>query len=186
VSACGENEEEARERLASFKSPPAGAPLLSEPKAEELPFIELPKLSPMPSGKRVTADHAWCDAPLGDLLLAVHDLRSPSRHSTVDLVGFGGHSRVALPEDGALSLGGGTGVGIYAMWDDPADDEANRAWVRRVDDALTPFRIGRYVGEADVTVNAERLAECFTPAALERLHALRQRYDPKGLFFTWP
>jgi FAD/FMN-containing dehydrogenase len=186
VSACGASEEEARERLTSFKSPPAGAPLLSEPKAEALPFTELPKLSPMPSGKRVLADHAWCDAPLGDLLLAVHDLRSPSRHSTVDLVGFGGHSRVALPEEGALTLGGGTGAGIYAMWDDPADDEANRAWVRQVDDALAPFRAGRYVGEADLTVSPGRVTECFTPAALERLRALRQQYDPRGLFFAWP
>jgi FAD/FMN-containing dehydrogenase len=186
VSACGESEEEARDRLVSFKSPPAGAPLLSEPKAEALPFTDLPKLSPMPSGKRVTADHAWCDAPLGDLLLAVHDLRSPSRHSTVDLVGFGGHSRVALPEDAALSLGGGTGAGIYAMWDDPADDEANHAWVRQVDDALAPYRAGRYVGEADLTVGPGRVDECFTPAALQRLRALRQRYDPNTLFFAWP
>jgi hypothetical protein len=58
--------------------------------------------------------------------------------------------------------------------------------VRQVDDALAPYRAGRYVGEADLTVSPGRVAECFTPAALERLLALRQRHDPKGLFFVWP
>lgn len=86
----------------------------------------------------------------------------------------------------ALSVGGTAGAGIYAMWDEPADDEANRAWVRQVDDALSPFRSGRYVGEAATSSDPDRLAECFKPEVLDRLSALRSRYDPKGLFFTWP
>jgi FAD/FMN-containing dehydrogenase len=186
VTTCGESEEEARERIAPFFSVPASAEPIGEVTAESIAFTELFRMSPMPSGKRVAADHAWCDAPLGDLLLTLHALPSPSPHSTVDLVGFGGHSRVALPADAALSIGGGTGAGIYALWDDPADDEANRAWVRRVDDALAPFRAGRYVGEADLTAGPDRRAECFTPQGLERLGSLRRQYDPKDLFFAWP
>lgn len=186
VSSCADSEEEARSRIASFASPPADVARLGEVRSEVLPFTDLFRLSPMPAGKRVAADHLWSAAPLGELLLAVHELRSPSPHATVDLVGFGGHSRVALPGDAALSLGGGTGVGIYALWDDPADDVANRAWVRRVDDALAPLRCGRYVGEADLTAAPDRLAECFMPDALRRLQALRAQHDPAGLFFAWP
>jgi FAD/FMN-containing dehydrogenase len=185
VSAGADSEAEARDRIASFFSPPAELDFLGEPKAEVLPFTDLPKLSPMPDGKRVAADHLWSEAPLGELLRAIHGIPSPSRHSTVDLVAFGGHSRVDLG-DGALTVGGGTGVGIYALWDDPADDEANRAWVRRVDEALAPLRAGRYVGEADVTLGPERLAECFTPETLQRLRELRAGYDPAGLFHAWP
>lgn len=186
VSACADSEAEARERIASFFSPPGTVEWLGEPKAEVLPFTDLPKLSPMPDGKRAAADHSWSEAPLGELLLAVHDLPSPSRHSTVDLVAFGGHSRVPLRADAALSVGGGTSAGIYALWDDPAKDRANCDWVRKVDDALAPLRSGRYVGEADLTVTPDRLAECFTPEALERLRELRARFDPESLFFTWP
>ena len=181
VSACGENEEEARAKTASFFSPPVAVEPLGGVNEEFLPFAELHRLSPMPDGKRVAADHLWSEAPLGDLLMAVHDIRSPGPHSTVDLVAFGGHSRVALG-DGALSLGGGTGAGIYALWDDPADDAANQAWVRRVDEALAPFRAGRYIGEADLTLGPGRRAECFTPEALERLEQLRRRHDPAGVF----
>ena len=185
VAACGESEEEARDRVSSFVAPPASVEPLSEVKGEFVPFTELFRMSPMPSGKRVVADHIWSDAPLGELLLAIHHLPSPSAHSTVDLIALGGHSRIALP-DAALSVGGGTGAGIYALWDDPADDEANRTWVRRIDDALAPLRTGRYVGEADLTSGPDRLAECFTPEALKRLRKLRQEHDPNGLFFTWP
>lgn len=186
VSACGESEAEAREKVSTFISPPSTARTIGEAKGEALPFTGLFKLSPMPSGKRVAADHLWSDASIGELLLAVHELPAPSPHSTIDIVAFGGHSPVALPPDAALSISAGSGVGIYGLWDDPADDEANRAWVRRVDEALAPFRIGRYVAEADLTADPARRAECFTPTALARLEALRRRYDPSGLFAVWP
>jgi len=181
VSACGESEDEVRGKIASFFSPPARIDYLGEPKGEILRFNDLFKMSPMPDGKRVAADHLWSDAPLGDLLMAIHAIRSPSRHSTVDLVAFGGHSHVNLG-DGALSVGGRTGAGIYALWDDPADDGANRAWVRQVDAALAPFRTGRYVAEADLTVGPERRAECFTTETLERLEGLRLHHDPHRRF----
>ncbi len=186
VSACGESEAEAAEKVAPFTSPPHAARMIGETNQGPLPFTELFKLSPMPSGKRVAADHVWSDAAIGDLLLAVHDLPAPSADSTIDIVAFGGHTPVAIPDDAALSVSGGTGIGIYALWDDAAGDEANQAWVRRVDEALAPFQTGRYVGEADLTLGPHRRAECFTPAALERLEEIRRRYDPEGVFPPWP
>lgn len=186
VSACGDSEAEARAKVAPFHSPPTSTRMIGEPKGEAVPFVDLFKLSPMPSGKRVAADHLWSDAAIGDLLLAVHELPAPSADSTIDIVAFGGHTPVAVPGDAALSVSGGAGVGIYGLWDDPASDEANRAWVRRVDDALARFRTGRYVAEADLTAEPGRRAECFTPDALERLEALRRRYDPDGVFAVWP
>lgn len=186
VASCAESEDEARAQIASFASPPSAVAQLGEIKGEVVPFPELFKMSPMPDGKRVAADHVWSDAPLGDILLAIYQLQAPSPHSTVDLVAFGGHSRIPMPGDAALTVGGGTGAGIYALWDDPTQDQANRDWVRRVDEALAPLRSGRYVGEADLTVDATRRAECFSPDALRRLDALRQKYDRDGLFFDWP
>ena len=96
--------------------------------------------------------------------------------------------RVASPPDertSALSVGGGTEVGIYAMWDNPAHDAHHFEWVRAVDTALAPFRTGRYVGEASLA-RPERVVECFTSGALDRLAELRRRYDPGGLFFGFP
>jgi FAD/FMN-containing dehydrogenase len=186
VSACGENEADARDALASFASPPAEVERLWEPKGEPLAFTELPRLSPMPSGKRVAADHMWSDAPPGELLSAIHHLLPPSPDSTVDIVAFGGNAPVGLPDNAALSVTGRTGAGIYGLWEDPADDQVNREWVRRIDEALAPYRTGRYVAEADLTLGPGRLAECFTPEVLARLREVRSRYDPDGVFFAYP
>jgi FAD/FMN-containing dehydrogenase len=186
ASACGESEDEAREKVAPFTSPPAAARKIGGPKGEALRFTRLFELSPMPAGKRVAADHVWSDAAIGDLLLAVHGSPAPSPDATIDIVAFGGHTPVAVPADAALSVSAGTGVGIYGLWDDPRDDDANRAWVRRIDEALAPFRTGRYVGEADLTLDPGRRAQCFTPEALRRLEEVRRRHDPAGLFAAWP
>jgi FAD/FMN-containing dehydrogenase len=48
VSACGESEAEAREKVAPFAPPPAAARKIGEAKGEALPFTDLFKLSPMP------------------------------------------------------------------------------------------------------------------------------------------
>ena len=190
ASASGATAAEAREKVAAFASPPAEAEAIGHPRHEDLCFAELTRISAMPDGKRVAADHLWSEAPVGELLMAVRHLAAvPDKASTINIFALGGDGRVALPPDehgSALSLGGGTGVGIYALWDDPADDARHVEWVRAVDAALTPCRTGRYVGEADLTAGPERRAECFTPAALERLEALRREYDPDGLFPRWP
>jgi FAD/FMN-containing dehydrogenase len=186
----GDDEEQARSRVASFHSPPSDAEPLGDTSEDAMAFADLHKLSAMPHNKRVAADHLWSDAALGELLLAAAPLAdAPSKLSTINLVSFGGDGAVASPprgQHGALSVGGTAGAGIYAMWDDPADDDANRAWVAQVDQALAPLRSGRYIGEADLTAGPERRAECFTPEALERLADLRRRYDPEGLFFAYP
>jgi FAD/FMN-containing dehydrogenase len=187
VSATGSDREEARAKIASFASPPEHANAFEPPEYKDIHFADLTRLSAVPSGKRVAADHVWSEAPLGDLLLALQPhAQAPGKASTVNIFALGGSGHVAArpdERDSALSVGGGTGIGIYAMWDDPAHDAQQFEWVRAVNLALAPFRIGRYVGEASLAAGPERLVECFTPGALERLSELRSSYDPQGLFF---
>lgn len=186
AEAAGEDHKEARDRIAPLLSPPAAAERISAGSERFLSFAELTQLSAMPANRRVAADHMWSSAPIGEMLLAVHHLAAiPDKASTVNLFGLGGRGTVPYPPDEgefALSVGGGTAAGIYALWQDPAHDARHLDWVRQVDDALAPFRIGRYIGETDLTSGAGRLQECFTPAALRRIEQLRQRYDPRRLF----
>lgn len=187
ASATASAREEARAKIASFAAPPEHAKLIDPPSLKDMHFADLTRLSATPSGKRVAADHLWSETPLGDLLLALQGLADvPDKASTVNIFSLGGSGHVAtMPDEreSALSVGGGTGIGIYAMWDDPAHDARHFEWVRAVDAALAPFRTGRYVGEAFLTAAPGRLAECFTPRAFDRLTELRRRYDPQGLFF---
>ena len=184
----GADNADAAARIASFRSPPAAAQATGLAEERPLAFTELGQLSAMPDGKRVAADQCWSAASLGTLLLAVQHLAAvPARSSTINLVAPGGSGTIPHMADdtGALSVGGGVSCGIYAMWDDPADDALHMQWVRDADQALAPYYSARYVGEADLT-RPGHLVGCFTPAALERIEALRRRWDPQGLFNSGP
>lgn len=189
ASATGSSGEKARAKVADFRHPPREVDYISEP-AEEFPdFAELTRLSAMPNGKRVYADHLWSNGSLGDMLRAVQHLAAiPDKSSSINLFSPGGGGVVPNCADDscALSLGGGAGVGIYAMWDEPDDDERHIGWAREVDRALAPFRAGRYIGEANLGAGPDRLAECFASGVLERIERLRAQWDPDGLFKSFP
>lgn len=189
ASATAATRDEAHAKIASFTAPPDDVRAFDGPTLKDMHFADLTRLSAVPSGKRVAADHLWTEAPVGDLLVALESLAGvPDKSSTVNIFALGGNGHVAeVPDEqeSALSLGGSTGIGIYAMWDDPEHDARHIEWVRAVDAALAPFRTGRYVGEASLAAS-DRIDECFTPGARERLTELRRRYDPQGRFFGFP
>jgi len=189
ASITGTSLEDARGKIAAFRDPPSEAAIIEGPTAEELDFSRLTKLSAMPNGKRVKADQLWSKGTLGEMLLAVHHLADKaSKTSSINLISPG--SGATIPNCGngecALSIGGASGAGIYAMWTDASEDAHHLEWVRKADAALAPFRTGRYVGEADLSAGPERVAECFAPGVLDRIERLRAQWDPDNLFGGFP
>ena len=75
--------------------------------------------------------------------------------------------------------------GAYGFWARPEEDSKNIAWVRGLMDAMAPLTTGSYVGEADLSVSPGRLSRCFSSSALNRLRALKKRYDPSDVFFSY-
>jgi hypothetical protein len=74
---------------------------------------------------------------------------------------------------------------IIGGWEDPAQDAANRAWVRETWQAMRPFESeGVYVNylgtESDEGGN--RLEAAYGPGKYEKLGALKRKYDPTNLF----
>lgn len=74
---------------------------------------------------------------------------------------------------------------IIGAWQDRAEDEVNRAWVRATWQALQPFASGgvyvNYLGtEGDEGGN--RIAEAYGAGKYDRLLALKRKYDPANLF----
>ena len=85
----------------------------------------------------------------------------------------------------SITSAGSVDFGAYAFWDKAEDDAKNTAWVRMATDAIAPLKSGCYVGEADLSTSPTRAEECFSPEAWKKLVALRQRYDPAGLFHSY-
>jgi len=137
---------------------------------------------------RYLADTFWTDLDLDSLASLQEAIRSaPSGKSVViaEMLANGGKFGFAA-EDAAYSIDGRTLVMAYAIWDDPAADEANRSWHGEVREAVEPISLGHFVNEADLHAAPGRLARCFTPANWKRLVALREKWDPDRLFHDPP
>ena len=71
--------------------------------------------------------------------------------------------------------------GIYAIWNDPADEEKNLAWAGEFWEAMQPFlERGVYVNNLGEE-GEERVKAAYGPN-YERLLALKNKYDPTNFF----
>jgi len=76
-------------------------------------------------------------------------------------------------------------LNIYGFWTDAADDAERVAWVKGFSDAAAPHAAaGQYVNflGADPSDPLQKALAAYGPAKLERLTAVKRRYDPENLF----
>lgn len=114
--------------------------------------------------------------------------RIPSTRTGVDIHQLGG-AFARVPED-ATAFPNRTArywLNIYAVWDDPAEDESGRSWARELHSRMRPHgAAGLYVNflgaeNGDVESRGQALA-AYGPDKLAQLMALKDRYDPDNVF----
>ena len=136
-----------------------------------------------PAAHRYAVDTFWSGPDADGVLarLAGETARAPSPRSfSLGVVLPPAATALPLP-DAAFSMAGKVFACGYSIWENPAEDDVNRAWIRQVAKVMAPTTIGAYVGEADLDRPA-RLEDSYSPAAWRRIKALQAKYDPSGLF----
>jgi FAD/FMN-containing dehydrogenase len=92
---------------------------------------------------------------------------------------------IARVDEGATAFAGRAArfdLSADASWDDPAEDDANRSWVRRAMAMVESDAIeGRYANENSDVGPAETRA-IYGDAKLARLAALKRTWDPDNVF----
>ncbi len=147
-----------------------------------------------PKGVRAYWKNATLDA-LGDgaiEMIVAWASRLPTRRSGFDIHAMGG--AVARVPDDATAFPNRTArflVNMYAVWDEPADDDRGKAWARGFHAALRAHAAtGQYVnflaldptaGDPVAAARATAL-EAYGPAKFARLVALKGRFDPDNVF----
>lgn len=136
---------------------------------------------------RCAVDTLWSDADYETLLsrLAAVVAAAPSEKSLV-LAPVSPVSRdKALQHEMAFSVLGDSYVVPFAIWDSPAQDDANTRWLREAMRVVEPLGTGHYIAEADLTADPSRARRSFSPSDWDRLERLRARYDPEDVFFSY-
>ena len=82
----------------------------------------------------------------------------------------------------AFSLDAKYYYGVYAVWDDPADEARSRAWLLKNMKALEPYSTG--MGLADANLE-DRPTRFMSDDNLRRLDRIRDKYDPEHRFVQW-
>jgi FAD/FMN-containing dehydrogenase len=177
---------EAAAALAPLEGSPASLGLLKKDAGQPMTMNGLLDLGGelWPEHHRYLADTLWTNTPPDQPLTILGDrfLHAPSPISLGLCVFATGRERTALP-DAAFSMTAKNIILCYAIWERPQDDAANRDWHRELVAALDPFAVGHYVGESDIVSHPARAEKSFAPTNWQHLQALRQTYDPSGLFW---
>jgi hypothetical protein len=152
-----------------------------------MPYVEAQKVlfdEDYPTGDR----YYWRSIYLRDLSDSAIDtlmdltLRRPSLRSSLDIWLLGGAiSRHGQDDSAAGHRDAPWMIGIEANWSEPSQDGANVAWAKETGERLRPFSTGGSYMNFEDPDDAAATAASYG-AALERLRAVKQKYDPVNLF----
>ncbi|MEU6083496.1 FAD-binding oxidoreductase [Streptomyces sp. NPDC047108] len=190
ATAFADSDREAAAALEPLRDCPFASRALSRQIAEPTPLDTLYGASSeaWPAEHRYAADTLWSDAPFETLLtrLATAVEAAPTDKALVLApVAPVGRKR-ELTADMAFSALGESYVVPFAVWDDPAEDEANIRWLRETMRSVEPLGTGHYIAETDLTADASRARRSYAPEDWDRLQKVRAAYDPQGVFHTYP
>ncbi len=179
-----DTEEEARTTLVRLAALAPDGALMSDEARQRFEDLYFPLDLILPEGKRYAVDSFFSATPSPEFLAAFAEqiAKAPSPLClALSVVVPSPEVEPAAGPDTAFSMtDNGFGL-IYAVWDDPAEDETYIAWLRNGSDALAQETSGRYVGEADLA-RPGWLQACYLPEAWARLSSLRDHWDADGVF----
>jgi FAD/FMN-containing dehydrogenase len=134
-----------------------------------------------PSGRRYAVDNMWTSAGVDELLPLFTEAYAtlPSRDSYL----FWYHWNPQELPDAALDVHAPVWLAAYAVYDDPASDDANQKWVT---DLMAKWEKCSEGSQCNDENFAHRFHRPLSDAHLERLETLRRRHDPDGVFHTFP
>ena len=183
--AFADTDAQARTAMAPLSEAPAGTDCVMRDEYAPTPFpvlfdsvdLALPR-------ERIAADTFFFEASAAQVVETIrgHFAKAPSPFSVFLLEA---RHKVDNAQDAAYSMFANTFLANYAVWKALTDDAVNNAWMHETAALLKPLTSGHFISETDLLAGADRARNSYAPANWERLQAVRNRYDPEGLFHTY-
>jgi FAD/FMN-containing dehydrogenase len=174
------DEAEGRAALAPFN----GSPVLDRavfvqdcaPSSLREQRIEQERMNP--EHARYLTDNLWVQGDPEDIVAGIRPLFVDPPTPEAFAIWMSNAPMRPLP-DMAFSLQTEAYVAAYTVYDDPAEDQANRSWLNRVMAGAQSVSAGQYLGDSDMTNRQLRFMQGDNFARLQAIIADR---DPKGRF----
>jgi len=147
---------------------------LEEQKAEQL--------RQNPDDHRYLADNIWVDGEPAEIVERIRPLFTELPTKKAFTIWMSNLPTRALP-DMAFSLQTGAYVATYCVYEDAAEEAANRAWMDASFAGAQPVTAGQYLGDSDFTHRQLRFMADANFARLQEIIAAR---DPDGRFARYP
>ena len=181
--AFAETEEEARQALAILGTcPVVDRAIINLPYATtDLAGWYGAIMSNYPAGHRYAADNMWTSASASELLPGIHRIIETMPEPPAHFVMFG-WSPSPSRQELFYGLEDEFNLALYAVWQNPEDDERCADWPRSNMAAMAHLSSG--IGLADENLG-RRPAKFATDKNMARLDRIRAKYDPDGLFHSW-
>lgn len=134
-----------------------------------------------PDDHRYAVDNMWTHAPVEDLLPGLRRIAETLPGAPSHMLWMNWGPSPPRPEM-AYSVEDDTYIALYAVWDDPAEDEANVAWATERMREMEGPASGIQLADENLGRRPARFAG---EANMARLDEVRAAYDPDGLFHPW-
>ncbi len=182
-----DSEQLARDAVAVLES----CPLLDRAKVA-LPYVpgELRDLyagahAAYPDEHRYAADNMWTHAPVAQLAPGLRRIAEtmPGAPSHMLWMNWGpGSGNAPAPPDMAYSVEDDTYIALYAVWQDPSEDDANVAWATERMREMEHLASGIQLADENLGMRPARFV---SDENLRRLDELRLKWDPQRRFHSW-
>lgn len=166
--------------LAPFRSSPAldRALLVLDAVPTTIDEQRKRQLEDNPEGHRWAVDNAWLSGSAAEVVPAMRRAYTTLPNDKAFTIWFSMAPLRQLP-DMAFSVQSEIYLASYVVWEEPADDDANEAWLAGAMADLEPVTVGQYLGDSDLSRRPHRFLSEDAWARLQQVYADR---DPDRLF----
>ncbi|MCX6503015.1 MAG: FAD-binding oxidoreductase [Microbacterium sp.] len=134
-----------------------------------------------PEEHQYLTDNIWVDGDTAEIVERIRPLFTELPTKKAFTIWMSNLPTRPLP-DMAFGLHTGAYVATYCCYEDPAEEDANRAWMSRVLTDAQPVTAGQYLGDSDFT---QRQLRFTTDEAYARLQQIMADRDPDGRFVRY-
>ncbi|QEW01088.1 FAD-binding oxidoreductase [Microbacterium caowuchunii] len=178
--AFGDSLEHAQASLDVFRENPALPRAIGVKDAAPATLAELreEQLRANPEDHHYLTDNVWLEGEPSDVVERIRPLFTERPAKKAFSIWMSNTPTRPLP-DMAFSLHTGAYVATYCCYEDPAEEDAHRAWMAAALAEVQPVTAGQYLGDSDFTTRQLRF---MTDEAYQRLQAVIAHRDPGGRF----